>query len=337
MSMASRSRSRSCVTAAMLLLLLGAATAAASQAGVAQEARESALVQSLPGWAGPLPSPHYSGYLPVDGGTKMLHYYLQEADTGARDKPLVLWMNGGPGASSLIGAFEELGQLVFNRDSAVSGGGPPELKRNPYSWTTAANVLYLEAPAGSAARVCPSPARHRPCWCTVLPVKCHLAGAASMAVLRAGMLQTACAAGVGFSYCVDSKSQCVNNDTSTASDNHDALVAFLSLFPEYVRHTRVPAGATQRHPAPPSTHAPKPTREAAVVALSRQRCTQPCPGPGVFPAVRAAHNAAGLNDVAVLPHAPCTVHRAPCTMSCHHVHTMHPAVQLAGTSCAAST
>ena len=52
------------------------------------------LVTSLPGWDGPLPSKHYSGLIPVDGGKKQLHYYLQEADEGAADAPLVLWMNG---------------------------------------------------------------------------------------------------------------------------------------------------------------------------------------------------------------------------------------------------
>ena len=33
-------------------------------------------------------------------------------------------MNGGPGASSLIGAFTEMGQLLFNRDSKTLPGQP---------------------------------------------------------------------------------------------------------------------------------------------------------------------------------------------------------------------
>jgi len=43
-------------------------------------------------------------------------------------------MNGGPGCTSLKGGFEELGQLVFNRDS-LEGTGTPTLEQNPYSWT----------------------------------------------------------------------------------------------------------------------------------------------------------------------------------------------------------
>ena len=95
-------------------------------------------------------------------------------------------MNGGPGASSLLGAFTEMGQLIFTRDSNQTAGAPPRLFRNPSSWTVSANMLYIEAPAG-----------------------------------------------VGYSYCVDPESKCGNNDTSTAKDNHEFLVGFLKLFPEY--------------------------------------------------------------------------------------------------------
>jgi carboxypeptidase C (cathepsin A) len=116
-------------------------------------------VLSLPGWAGALPSEHYSGYINCDADTKQLHYYLQEADADATSKPLVLWLNGGPGATSLIGAFTELGQLIFNRDSTATVETPaaPSLFRNPLSWTTSANVLYLENPAGVGFSRCLDP------------------------------------------------------------------------------------------------------------------------------------------------------------------------------------
>ena len=60
--------------------------------------------------------------------------YLQLSEGDAKKDPLTLWMNGGPGCTSLKGGFEELGQLVFNRDS-LSGTGTPTLEQNPYSWT----------------------------------------------------------------------------------------------------------------------------------------------------------------------------------------------------------
>ncbi|GLT71297.1 hypothetical protein SLA2020_433280 [Shorea laevis] len=55
-------------------------------------------------------------------------------------KPLVLWLNGGPGCSSVgAGAFLEHGPFK------PSGDG---LLRNEYSWNKEANMLYLESPAG---------------------------------------------------------------------------------------------------------------------------------------------------------------------------------------------
>ncbi|CAL9099630.1 unnamed protein product [Musa acuminata var. zebrina] len=56
--------------------------------------------------------------------------------------PLVLWLNGGPGCSSLAyGAMEELGPFRVKSDGKT-------LERNPYAWNEVANVLFLESPAG---------------------------------------------------------------------------------------------------------------------------------------------------------------------------------------------
>ena len=82
-----------------------------------------------------------SGYLPT-GTSRETHlfYWFHEATAQAASKPVVLWLNGGPGCSSLGGMFTELGPLVVGMDGNVTF--------NPYSWNKLANVLFLEQPAG---------------------------------------------------------------------------------------------------------------------------------------------------------------------------------------------
>ena len=54
----------------------------------------------------------------------------------------LVWLNGGPGCSSLDGLTKENGPLRFSGNSATPSG-------NPYSWTKLANVLYIDRPVGS--------------------------------------------------------------------------------------------------------------------------------------------------------------------------------------------
>eukprot|EP01060_Flectonema_neradi_P031476 TRINITY_DN4791_c0_g2_i1.p2 TRINITY_DN4791_c0_g2~~TRINITY_DN4791_c0_g2_i1.p2 ORF type:complete len:469 (+),score=90.84 TRINITY_DN4791_c0_g2_i1:33-1409(+) len=105
-------------------------------------ARPADEVTALPGWNAPLPSKHYSGFLNVDKvNGRALHYYFVEAHEDPQSAPVLLWMNGGPGCSSLDGLFYEHGPLLVNENGTA-------LVANPYAWSTLANVLYLEAPAG---------------------------------------------------------------------------------------------------------------------------------------------------------------------------------------------
>jgi len=68
---------------------------------------------------------------------------------------VTLWMNGGPGCSSLDGAFYEHGQLLVSEQ-----GGSVKLVENPWAWTKASNMLYLEAPAGVGFSYQTEPAKY---------------------------------------------------------------------------------------------------------------------------------------------------------------------------------
>ena len=106
------------------------------------QASNSDVVEALPGLDIPVSQcwKSYTGYLDVEAGTKALFHWYHEAVDDAASKPLVLWLNGGPGCSSLGGMFTELGPYVLDAAGAVT--------LNPYSWNTVANVLFIEQPAG---------------------------------------------------------------------------------------------------------------------------------------------------------------------------------------------
>ncbi|XP_058097312.1 serine carboxypeptidase-like 42 isoform X3 [Magnolia sinica] len=85
----------------------------------------------------------FAGYVDVNKKSgRSLFYYFAEADGDAENKPLTLWLNGGPGCSSIGGgAFTELGPF-FPRGDGRS------LRRNPRSWNKVSNLLFVESPAG---------------------------------------------------------------------------------------------------------------------------------------------------------------------------------------------
>ena len=93
-------------------------------------------VKSLPEISFPI-SPSWAGSLPIGGayGTDSLFFWLWQAETKAPSNDLIIWFNGGPGCSSLVGLFKENGPIQFYGNSTC-----PE--PNEYSYTKLANVLY---------------------------------------------------------------------------------------------------------------------------------------------------------------------------------------------------
>ncbi|KAH0726055.1 hypothetical protein KY284_001920 [Solanum tuberosum] len=85
----------------------------------------------------------YGGYVTVNKSAgRALFYYFVEAHENSKSLPLLLWLNGGPGCSSLAyGAMEEIGPFRIHKDGKT-------LYRNNYTWNQAANLLFLESPAG---------------------------------------------------------------------------------------------------------------------------------------------------------------------------------------------
>eukprot|EP01147_Barroeca_monosierra_P002794 gene2794-5639_t len=142
------------------LLLLGAIALASANGQDANRNRAGLKVGSvtevtwLPGWAGALPSRIFSGYTPsgtppgYPNGTMNTHWVLIESERDPKKDPLVVWYQGGPGASSLYGLFVEFGPFKLNQLSmpAYNTTGIPSLISNEFSWTKLANVLVIDNP-----------------------------------------------------------------------------------------------------------------------------------------------------------------------------------------------
>lgn len=104
-------------------------------------------VTSLPGY-GSVDQIHYAGLIPINETyDKHLFYWFVEAASGnvPGKTPLLIWMNGGPGASSLTGLLaENIGPITLHME-----GKKASLKKNPDTWTNHYHVIAIDNPVGA--------------------------------------------------------------------------------------------------------------------------------------------------------------------------------------------
>lgn len=115
--------------------------------GFVQAAPAAEQVTSIPGYPAFTNFQMYSGYSPINGTSKEVHYMLLTSQNDPVNDPLVIWFNGGPGCSSMLAWAQEHGPfLQSNTDMTFA--------ENPYSWNKFANMLYIEQPAGVGYSYC---------------------------------------------------------------------------------------------------------------------------------------------------------------------------------------
>ncbi|KAK8516745.1 hypothetical protein V6N13_080846 [Hibiscus sabdariffa] len=104
--------------------------------------------------------PTRSGYLPVNpASNSAIFYSFYEAQTPTSTlprTPLLIWLQGGPGCSSMTGNFFELGpwRVVSSLRQNVE---QLSLEPNPGSWNRLFGLLFLDNPIGTGFSIASSP------------------------------------------------------------------------------------------------------------------------------------------------------------------------------------
>ncbi|KFK38250.1 hypothetical protein AALP_AA3G088900 [Arabis alpina] len=128
----------------LLISLLLTISSSCNASTYVEEQKRDRIIE-LPGQPSNIDFRQYSGYITVNQEHgRALFYWLVESPLTRvpKSRPLVLWLNGGPGCSSVAyGAAEEIGPFRVGSDGKT-------LYSKLYAWNKLANLLFLESPAG---------------------------------------------------------------------------------------------------------------------------------------------------------------------------------------------
>ncbi|XP_055386014.1 venom serine carboxypeptidase [Condylostylus longicornis] len=84
----------------------------------------------------------FSGYLNVNKScnANMFFWYFV-SESSPESSPVVVWLQGGPGASSLFGLFAENGPFQVDKDG--------KLGKRKYTWSKNHHLIYIDNPVGT--------------------------------------------------------------------------------------------------------------------------------------------------------------------------------------------
>ncbi|KAL3444712.1 Alpha/Beta hydrolase protein [Aspergillus insuetus] len=89
----------------------------------------------------------YSGLVPIEkNNDSRALFFVFQPKLGEPVDEVTIWLNGGPGCSSLEGFFQENGRFLWQAGTYA----PVE---NPYSWVNLTNVLWVDQPVGTGYSV----------------------------------------------------------------------------------------------------------------------------------------------------------------------------------------
>lgn len=83
----------------------------------------------------------FAGHIPIRKNANIFFWLFENEKILTETKKLTIWLNGGPGCSSMDGVFMENGPFTFDEDDHIIP--------NPYSWNKYSNMLYVDQPVGT--------------------------------------------------------------------------------------------------------------------------------------------------------------------------------------------
>lgn len=120
----------------MMLLGIHATSSSSSYTPEAQKDR----IRRLPK-ARPFSFPYFGGYITLQNG-RSLYYNFAASKRSQSTDPIVFYLSGGPGCSSIgLGNFALNGPLVLYKNDT--------LLENQFSFNNVANIVYIDSPVGA--------------------------------------------------------------------------------------------------------------------------------------------------------------------------------------------
>ena len=90
----------------------------------------------------------YSGFLTIKNKWESnMFFWFFPSQVNPGSAPLIVWLQGGPGSTSLFGLLKENGPFLVKVKKLPDKD--PYIKPNKYSWNKFANMLYIDSPAGT--------------------------------------------------------------------------------------------------------------------------------------------------------------------------------------------
>ncbi|MCJ1319689.1 hypothetical protein MMC15_005025 [Xylographa vitiligo] len=158
----------------------------------------------------------YSGYVDVAPDQHIFFWFFEARTKDPSTAPLSVWINGGPGSSSMIGLFQE------NGPCGVDANG--DVINNRYSWSTVSNMIYIDQPTQTG-------------FSYSIPIPGYVDANTDNVIELPGTTCPEYAAGSCGTYSYPNLTLTANATAAAAPNMWATLQGFMGAFPQYSRES----------------------------------------------------------------------------------------------------